>query len=79
MHKIERQKKGESMYIGVSPPINHKKWQACIQRENLGVFLTEEEAGIARNKRAQELNDQGAFYKIESYRGPTNYQIETYI
>jgi hypothetical protein len=64
-------KNSSSKYVGISFSNRDKKWKAQIQKEYLGVFDTEEEAVIARNKRAQELNEQGAFYKIESYDVPT--------
>jgi hypothetical protein len=52
-----------------------KNGQQIYKRKNLGYFKTEEEAVIVRNKRAQELNNQGATYRIEIYDGPTA-QIE---
>jgi hypothetical protein len=60
-----------SKYVGVSMTNNRKKWKVDIEGKYLGVFDTEEEAVLVRNKKAQELNDQGARYKIEIYNGPT--------
>jgi len=56
-----------SIYIGVSLRKERKRWQSQIQGEYLGDFETEEEAVIIRNKRAEELNEQGATYRIEIY------------
>jgi hypothetical protein len=58
-------KNSSSKYVGVS--YSNTKWQSAIQGKYLGRFKTEEEAVLVRNKRAKELNDLGAFYKIETY------------
>jgi hypothetical protein len=50
---------------------NRKKWKVDIEGKYLGVFDTEEEAVLVRNKKAQELNDLDARYKIEIYDGQT--------
>lgn len=60
-------KGASSKYIGVSFTDNRKKWKVDIGEKYLGVFDTEEEAVIVRNKKAQELNDKDAKYKIEIY------------
>lgn len=60
-------KNGTSRCVGISFRKGSKRWQAQIQGEYLGDFETEEEAVVVRNIRAQELNDQGATYRIESY------------
>ena len=46
-----------------------KKFDKYLKKTNY--FKTEEEAVIVRNKRAQELNNQGATYRIEIYDGQT--------
>lgn len=64
-------KGASSKYTGVSLTDNRKKWKVDIEGKYLGVFDTEEESVLVRNKKAQELNDLGARYKIEIYDGPT--------
>lgn len=60
-------KNASSKYVGVSFHKKSQKYQAQIAKEYLGSYKTEEEAVIVRNKRAQELNEQGANYNIEYY------------
>ena len=65
------QKNSKSKYVGVGYGEDRFKWRAYLNGKHLGYFSTEEEAVIVRNKKAQELNDQGSCYKIEIYDGPT--------
>jgi hypothetical protein len=64
-------KNSNSKYVGICYNKYRKKWQSYIEGEDLGYFDTEKEAVIVRNKRAQELNNQGAIYRIEIYDRPT--------
>jgi len=72
-------KNSTSKYVGIGFNKKNEKWKVQIQGEQLGNFDMEEEAVIVRNKRAQELNDEGARYPIQIYDGPTNKNQQTQI
>lgn len=67
----ESQKGSKSKYVGVSYAKDRSKWRAYINGKHLGYFEFEEEAVIVRNKKVQELNNQGSRFKIETYDEPT--------